>query len=97
MARYHYRDRDDSLAPTITGLLVGALAGFAVGVITAQRVGGISGLASRVREHVRGVRDEMLRPDFYDDEFEEDYELRFTNHLTIGRLHGRYCASCERP
>jgi hypothetical protein len=74
MARYHYRDRDDSLAPTITGLLVGALAGFAVGVITAQRVGGISGLASRVREHVRGVRDEMLRPDFYDDEFEEDYE-----------------------
>ena len=74
MARYHYRERDDSLAPTIAGLFIGALAGFAVGVITAQKIGGISGLASRVRESVRGVRDEMLRPDFYDDEFSDEYE-----------------------
>jgi hypothetical protein len=71
MARYRTREREDSLGSTIAGLFVGALAGFAVGVITAQKVGGIAGLASRVRERVRGVRDEMLRPDLYEDEFDE--------------------------
>ena len=71
MARYRIRERDDSLGTTVAGLFVGAIAGFAVGVITAQHVGGIAGLASRVRERMRGVRDEMLRPDFFEDEFEE--------------------------
>lgn len=74
MARYRIREREDSLAPTITGLFVGALAGFAVGVITAQKVGGIAGLASRVREQMRGVRDEMLRPDSYEDEFVDEWD-----------------------
>ncbi|HSJ65168.1 MAG TPA: BON domain-containing protein [Gemmatimonadaceae bacterium] len=71
MARYRIREHEDSIGSTIAGLFVGALAGFAVGVITAQKVGGIAGLASRVRERVRGVRDEILRPDLYEDEFDE--------------------------
>ena len=74
MARYRYRDRDASLGPTLAGLFIGAIAGFTVGVITAQKVGGIAGLASRVRDSVRGARDEMLRPDLYDDEYTEQYE-----------------------
>lgn len=72
MARYRFRDRrDDSIASTLAGLFVGALAGFAVGVVAAQKVGGIHGLASRFRERVRGVRDEILRPDLFEDEFDE--------------------------
>jgi hypothetical protein len=74
MARYRYRDHDASLGPTIAGLFIGALAGFAVGVIAAQKVGGIAGLASRVRDSVRGARDEILRPDLYDDAFTDDDE-----------------------
>ena len=74
MARYRYRHRDESIGSTIAGLFIGALAGFTVGVIAAQKVGGIAGLASRVRDSVRGARDEMLRPDLYDDEFTDEYE-----------------------
>jgi len=74
MARYRYRDPDESLGPTLAGLFIGALAGFAVGVIAAQKVGGIAGLASRVRDSVRGARDEILRPDLYDDEFADEYD-----------------------
>lgn len=72
--RYRYRDRDESLGPTLAGLVIGALAGFTVGVFTAQKVGGISGLASRVREIVRGASDEILRPDLYVDEFADEDE-----------------------
>lgn len=74
MARYRYRDREESLGPTLAGLFIGALAGFAVGVVAAQKLGGIAGLASRVRDSVRGARDEMLRPDLYDDEFSDEDE-----------------------
>ena len=74
MARYRYRDRDESVGPTLAGLFIGALAGFTVGVIAAQKVGGIAGLASRVRDSVRGARDEILRPDLYDDEFADEYD-----------------------
>lgn len=84
MARYRFRDRDDSVASTLAGLFVGALAGFAVGVVTAQKVGGISGLTSRLRERVRGVRAEMLRPDLYEDEFDE-YEDEEAEHAMIER------------
>ncbi|HUF30262.1 MAG TPA: BON domain-containing protein [Gemmatimonadaceae bacterium] len=74
MARYRYRDRDDSIAQTLGGLLIGAIAGFTVGVIAAQKVGGIAGIASRVRESVRGMRDEILPPDLYDHEFEHEFD-----------------------
>lgn len=74
MARYRSRHRDDSVAPTLAGLFIGAIAGFTVGVIAAQKIGGIAGIASRVRESMRGMRDEILPPDLYDDEFEHDFD-----------------------
>jgi hypothetical protein len=80
MTRIRYRDRDDSIAGTFTGIVVGALAGFAVGVIVAQKTGGVSGLAARLRERARGLREEMLRPDIYDeawDEVEDDEDGTF--------------------
>ncbi|MGH7721019.1 MAG: BON domain-containing protein [Gemmatimonadaceae bacterium] len=71
MSPFRYRDEDDaSLGGVVTGIAVGALAGFAVGVALAQRVGGLSGIASRLRERLRGFQDDML--DYEDDEYEGD-------------------------
>ena len=42
------------------GALVGAVAGFAAGMLVAQRVGGFSGLKSKIRRHRRGSEQEAL-------------------------------------
>jgi hypothetical protein len=49
MSRFRYRDEEPSSAGTVLGVLVGAVAGFAVGMLVAQRVGGFSGLTSKLR------------------------------------------------
>jgi hypothetical protein len=41
-------DDDSSLGGTITTALIGAVAGFAVGMLVAQRVGGFGGLVESV-------------------------------------------------
>ena len=43
-----YRD-DESRSGTLVSVIVGALAGFAVGVLVVQRMGGISGVKNRLR------------------------------------------------
>jgi BON domain len=58
MTSFRYHDDDSSLASMVTGLTVGALAGFAAGVVLAQKVGGISGIASRVRERFHASEEE---------------------------------------
>jgi hypothetical protein len=79
MSYLRFRDEDESsTAGTVTGVLLGALAGFAVGMIVAQRVGGFSGLAKKVRGRGKtGETTEGTVPtvadDFADyDEYEED-------------------------
>jgi hypothetical protein len=55
MSYLRFQDEDESsVAGTVTSVLLGAVAGFAVGMFVAQRVGGFSGLANRVR---RGLPD----------------------------------------
>jgi hypothetical protein len=71
-------DDDSSVAGTVTSVLLGAVAGFAVGMLVAQRVGGFSGLAQKVRLR-RPADDEhdASGPAVADDdfsEFDEDYE-----------------------
>jgi len=56
-----YSDEDDSGSPAL-GLMVGALAGFAVGVIVAQKMGGLSGIAERLRSRLGGARGALLDP-----------------------------------
>lgn len=56
----HYSDEDETGSPAI-GLMVGALAGFAVGVLMAQKMGGLSGIAERIRSQLGGIAD--TRPD----------------------------------
>jgi hypothetical protein len=50
MSRFRFRDEDESSSTnTVLGILAGAVAGFAVGMFVAQRVGGLSGLTSKLR------------------------------------------------
>src|SRR5919199_1675680 len=53
MAPFRYHDTDESLGSAVAGLAIGALAGFAVGVVLSQKVGGVSGLAARLRDRLR--------------------------------------------
>jgi hypothetical protein len=53
MSRFRYRDDESSTGTTVAGVLLGALAGFAVGMFVAQRVGGFSGIAARFRKRNR--------------------------------------------
>jgi hypothetical protein len=78
MPYLRFQDDDDSnIAGTVTSALLGAVAGFAVGMLVAQRVGGFSGLAQKVRFR-GGVEDEVedSGPSVADDfsEFDEDYD-----------------------
>jgi hypothetical protein len=78
--RFRYRDEESSSTATIIGVLAGALAGFAAGMYVAQRVGGVSGLRSKLTRR-RGAHDEAqtLRDQYAAqrdtgdfDDFEED-------------------------
>jgi hypothetical protein len=73
MSPLRYRDDDDSsTGTTIATVLLGAAAGFAVGMYVAQRVGGFSGLTSRLKKEVQGEGDRgSPRFDFVGDEYDE--------------------------
>ncbi|HVX39682.1 MAG TPA: BON domain-containing protein [Gemmatimonadaceae bacterium] len=86
MSPFRYRDEESSSTGTIVGVLIGAVAGFAAGMLVAQRVGGFTGLTSKIRrrgsaggEHrygAHGVMDEEEEFEEYpEDELEsEDYD-----------------------
>jgi len=88
----HLRYRDDSRSRGALFLAIGALAGLAVGVLLAQRVGGLSALGSRLRDRIRRGADDLASArlgahgdgDYeseaeYDDEL--DYELSAEEEL----------------
>jgi len=79
MSYLRFKDEDDSsIAGTVAPVLLGALAGFAVGMIVAQRVGGFKGIADKVRRRGKDVIDAAsstpaVADDFADyDEYEDD-------------------------
>src|SRR3954468_4163725 len=82
MSYLRFQDEDESsVSGTVTSVLLGAVAGFAVGMLVAQRVGGFSGLSNLARRVGRGAAESaeslsgpVVADDFsdYDDEFEED-------------------------
>ena len=70
-------DDESSLGGTITTALLGAVAGFAVGMLVAQRVGGFSGLVESVKRRSRTNDEaEEAGPVVADDfsEFDDDYD-----------------------
>jgi hypothetical protein len=79
MPYLRFEDDDDvSLGGTVTSALLGAVAGFAVGMLVAQRVGGFTGLVESVRRRGRTERDddEAAGPVVADDfsEYDDDYD-----------------------
>jgi hypothetical protein len=91
MSYLRFRDEDESsTASTVTSVLLGAVAGFAVGMLVAQRVGGFSGIADKVRR--RGAKpasaettEPKVADDFgdYDDEEYEDDEIEESEASTL--------------
>ena len=81
MSYLRFRDEDESsVAGTVGTVLLGALAGFAVGMFVAQKVGGFSGLAAKVRRHGQADEDAeaggpAVADDFADFEEYEDDEI----------------------
>lgn len=57
---FRYRNDESSTGTTVASVLLGAVAGFAVGMYVAQRFGGFSGLTARFRPGVQG--DTAARP-----------------------------------
>ena len=80
MSYLRFQDEDDSsIAGTVAPVLLGALAGFAVGMLVAQRVGGFKGIADAFRQRGKAAPDTLsatpsVADDFadYDEEFEDD-------------------------
>src|SRR3954470_18052866 len=74
MSPFRYRDEESSSTGTILGVLAGAVAGFAVGMLVAQRVGGISGLKSKLtrRGAAAGTQDTLRDKYGADQHLDED-------------------------
>jgi osmotically-inducible protein OsmY len=81
MKRIRLHDDEPSVGSIAAGVTLGALAGFVVGVVVAQRVGGLSGIRSRVREGLDSLihrgRDEiesLAGADEEEEEYEDEYD-----------------------
>ena len=55
MSPFRYRD-EESTATSALYVALGALAGFAAGVVVAQQYGGISGITSKIRDRIGSAR-----------------------------------------
>lgn len=62
MSPIRYRDEESSVASALY-VALGALAGFAAGVVVAQQFGGISGITSRIRDRLGSVRNRASEDD----------------------------------
>jgi hypothetical protein len=79
MPYLRFEDDESSSTGTVTSVLLGAVAGFAVGMLVAQRFGGLSGLADKVRRRNSADEEETeasgpaVADDFseYDEEYDE--------------------------
>jgi osmotically-inducible protein OsmY len=82
MSPVRFREDDSHVTGTVAAAITGALAGFAVGMLVAQRVGGIDGLRQRIRRSLQ----ETMEPEAtrhgaevgdyhdYDDDIEDDFD-----------------------
>ena len=68
---FRYRDEESSVGSTVATALLGAVAGFAVGMFVAQRVGGLNGLTERFRKRVGGEDGARRTFEFSGDEYDE--------------------------
>ena len=55
MSPFRYRDEESNVASALY-VALGALAGFAAGVVVAQQYGGISGITSKIKNRIGHIR-----------------------------------------
>ncbi|MGH7637627.1 MAG: BON domain-containing protein [Gemmatimonadaceae bacterium] len=89
MSPFRYRDDDSSSGTTVMTVLLGAVAGFAVGMYVAQRTGGFGGLTSRFRRGVGGGEERQrhygLASEQYDD-LEDEIEDEEAEGVTASSI-----------
>ncbi len=78
MSPFRYRD-EESNAVSALYVALGALAGFAAGVVVAQQYGGISGITAKIRDRIGNARngvaddsDEQLGAQAHDHEYDDE-------------------------
>jgi hypothetical protein len=72
MSPIRYRDESPSIGGIIASITAGAVAGFAVGVVVAQKMGGLSGIAARIsRRFPEGDDGSELHHGYGEDDLEE--------------------------
>jgi hypothetical protein len=74
LPRFRYQDERPSTGEGLVYLAIGAVAGLAAGVAVAQKFGGFSALATKLRERLGAEEEDEFVADEYDDYDEEDYE-----------------------
>jgi len=80
MSPLRYRDDESSSTSTVLGILAGAVAGFTVGMLVAQRVGGFSGLKAKIRRRTtaampaEAMHGRYAEADDFDDIEEDELE-----------------------
>jgi hypothetical protein len=75
MTPFRYRD-EERLSSTLAYVIGGAVAGFAAGVLVAHRMGGVSGIADRMRERFGGAATEEFEEHagYETDEFDAEFD-----------------------
>jgi hypothetical protein len=68
---FRYEDKESS-GPGLFTLALGAVAGLAVGVVVAQRFGGLAGISARLRERLGEGRLEAVDGEYDIDEYDSD-------------------------
>ncbi|HEY8795496.1 MAG TPA: BON domain-containing protein [Gemmatimonadaceae bacterium] len=86
MKRIRLQDDEPSIGGIAAGVTLGALAGFVVGIVVAQKVGGLAGLSASIRErldtltHRRGdaesLDDEEFEGSDAGDEYDDDSQRK---------------------
>ena len=86
MSPFRYRDEESNVASALY-VALGALAGFAAGVVVAQQYGGFSGLTSKIRDRIGGLRngtgvedeedEAQLGAHAHDHEYDEDDDYEY--------------------
>ena len=78
MSPFRYRDEESSAASALY-VALGALAGFAAGVVVAQQYGGISGITSKIRDRLGKARNgtdedegDQLHAQAHDHDYDDD-------------------------
>ena len=82
LPRFRYRDERPATSEGLIFLAIGAAAGIAAGVVVAQKFGGFSALATKLRERLGGGEEEFVADEYDEYDEEDDDELGDEDELS---------------